>query len=301
MTLFNNPTRRQVLQYGAFAGVGIGITLLFKDLPSRASSQSSSPANQSFTQDLGNGVDLEMLFIPGGTFLMGSPESEAKRESNEGPQHQVTVPAFFMGKFEVTQQQYQAVMGNNPSHFKGDDRPVEQVSWDDAVAFCQSLSNSETSKQNGRTYRLPTEAEWEYACRAGTKTPFYFGDTISTDWTNYDDTYAYGVGKNRQQTTEVKMFKAHANAFGLCDMHGNVWEWCADDWNGSYVDKPKNPKQNGSLIWSSSDEALKLQRGGSWVSASWICRSANRNGFRRDFRYYDVGFRLVVGFVSRTL
>ncbi len=299
VTISVKPTRRKVLQFAALAIIGVGISVQVD----RFRRKPSAP-HQSFTQDLGNGVSLKMVLIPGGTFLMGSPESEDERERWEGPQHQVTVPAFFMGKFEVTQQQYQAVMGNNPSRFKGDNRPVEKVSWDDAVAFCQSLSDNETSKQNGRTYRLPTEAEWEYACRAGTKTPFYFGEMIHTDWANYYGNSVYGASKKgiaRQQTTEVEMFKAHANAFGLCDMHGNVSEWCADDWHSSYTDKPENLKQNGSLIWLSSDEAEKLLRGGSLGLYPRSCRSAHRNRYGHDERYnFNIGFRLVVS-VSRTL
>ncbi|MDF0556853.1 formylglycine-generating enzyme family protein [Kamptonema sp. UHCC 0994] len=121
------------------------------------------------------------MSIPGGSFVMGSPDTEAGRDNDEGPQHNVTVAPFFMGKYEVTQEQYEAVMGNNPSNFKGAKRPVEQVSWDDAVAFCQKLS-----QKTGKNYRLPSEAEWEYACRAGTKTPFYFGETITPDLVNYE-------------------------------------------------------------------------------------------------------------------
>ncbi|WP_442949554.1 formylglycine-generating enzyme family protein [Nostoc sp.] len=173
-----------------------------------------------FVEDLGNGVTLEMVQIPGGTFTMGSPEGEAERESNESPQRQVKVPGFFIGKYEVTQAQYQAIIGTNPSNLKGEKRPVEQVSWDDAVEFCKKLS-----QKTGKTYRLPSEAEWEYACRAGTTTPFYFGETITTDLVNHDGNYLYGSapkGEHRQQTTDVGKFPP--NSFGLYDMCGNVWE-----------------------------------------------------------------------------
>ncbi len=179
----------------------------------------------SFQENLGNGVFLEMIAIPGGTFLMGSPENEAERLSYESPQHQVTVPSFFMGKYQLTQAQYQAIIGDNPSSFKGDNRPVESVSWDDAVTFCQKLT-----QKTGNNYRLPSEAEWEYACRARTKTPFYFGDNINPDLVNYNGNYPYKSapkGKYREQTTDVGTFPP--NAFGLYDMHGNVWEWCEDD------------------------------------------------------------------------
>ncbi len=183
-----------------------------------------------------------MMSIPAGTFLMGSPENELKRESNEGPQHEVRVSQFFMARYLVTQAQWRAVaemspvereLDVDPSSFKGANRPVEKVSWDDAVEFCARLS-----AHTGRPYRLPTEAEWEYACRAGTKTPFHFGETITTDLANYRGTDSeeynwsgsYGSGPKgeyREETTVVDHFDV-ANAFGLCDMHGNVWEWCQD-------------------------------------------------------------------------
>ena len=210
----------------------------------------------SFTEDLGNGVKLEMIAIPGGTFLMGSPENEAERQDYESPKHQVTVPSFFMGKYPLTQAQYQAILGSNPSYFKGNNRPVETVSWDDAVLFCQKLS-----QRTGKNYRLPSEAEWEYACRAGTKTPFSFGDNITPDLVNYDGNYPYKSapkGKYRQQTTDVRTFPP--NTFGLYDMHGNVWEWCEDDWHENYINAPTD----GSAWNSQSDSRYKLLRGGSW-------------------------------------
>ncbi len=164
-------------------------------------------------EDLGNGVKLEMVQIPGGTFTMGSPESEAERLDRESPQRQVRVPGFFMGKYKITQAEYQAIMGINPASFKGEKRPVERVSWDDAVEFCEKLS-----QKTGKPYRLPSEAEWEYACRAGTTTPFYFGETITTDLVNYDGKYPYGSapkGKYRRETTNVGIFPP--NSFGLYD------------------------------------------------------------------------------------
>jgi formylglycine-generating enzyme required for sulfatase activity len=171
-----------------------------------------------------------MVLILGGTFLMGSPDDELDRYDDEGPQHEVSVPTFFMGKFPITQAQWRVVaetysqvkqeLDPDPANFKGDNRPVERVSWLDAVEFCARLS-----RETGREYRLPTEAEWEYACRAGTSTPFYFGDTITTDLANYDsDGKRYGQGPegtSRGETTEVGSL-ANANPFGLYDMHGNV-------------------------------------------------------------------------------
>jgi formylglycine-generating enzyme required for sulfatase activity len=252
-------------------------------------------AQSSFTEDLGNGVKLEMIAIPGGTFWMGSPANEAERGDNESPQHQVTVPSFFMGKYPLTQAQYQAIMGKNPAYFKGNNRPVENVSWDDAVRFCQKLS-----QRTGKNYRLPSEAEWEYACRAGTKTPFSFGDNITTDLVNYNGNYPYKSapkGKYREQTTDVGTFPPTfpPNPFGLYDMHGNVWEWCEDDWHENYIDAPTD----GSAWNSQSGSNTKLLRGGSWDNFARYCRSAIRAWLSRDGRSYDYGFRVVSSF--RTL
>jgi formylglycine-generating enzyme required for sulfatase activity len=238
-----------------------------------------------FAEDLGNGVTLEMVQIPGGTFTMGSPENEAGRLESEGPQHQVKVPSFFMGRYVVTQAQYQAIMGSNPANFKGDKRPVEQVSWDDAVEFCKKLS-----QKTGRTYRLPSEAEWEYACRAGTTTPFYFGETITTDLVNYNGDYPYGSapkGEYRNQTTEVGEFPP--NAFGLYDMHGNIWEWCEDVYNENYQDAPRD----GSAWLTGKDNDRKLLRGGSWILYAVLGRAANRYVHTHALRVDLVGFRLV--------
>ncbi len=161
----------------------------------------SSHKAKFFSEDLGNGIKLEMVYIPGGSFLMGSPENEKEREDNESPQHQVTLQPFYMSKYPITQDQYQAIMGNNPSHFKGGDRPVECITWYDTTDFCQKLS-----QKTGKTYRLPSESQWEYACRAGTTTPFYFGETITSELVNYDGNYTHGKapkGKFRAETTDV--------------------------------------------------------------------------------------------------
>jgi formylglycine-generating enzyme required for sulfatase activity len=243
-----------------------------------------------FIEDLGNGVILEMAAIPGGTFMMGSPKNEERRFDNESPQHRVTVPGFFMGKYPVTQAQYQAIMGTNPSFFKGSNRPVEWVSWNDAVKFCKLLS-----ERTGKTYRLPSEAEWEYACRAGTTTPFHFGETITTDLANYNGNYTYASaprGEYRKQTTDVGSFPP--NAFGLYDMHGNVREWCLDDW----VNRYNNAPTDGSAVTSSTTS--KLLRGGSWYNLPGNCRSAYRYD---DFLVNDrslIGFRVVCSGAART-
>lgn len=244
---------------------------------------------QYFTEDLGNGVGLDMVMIPAGSFVMGSPEEEEGSFDRERPQHTVTLPSFFMGKYPVTQAQWRVVaelpqmnreLDPAPSRFKGDDRPVENVTWYDAVEFCDRLS-----EKTGRNYRLPSEAEWEYACRAGTTTPFHFGETISTDLSNYrgidwnfdDEIYSgfYGKGERgvfREVTTPVGSFKV-ANAFGLYDMHGNVWEWCIDHLHESYEGAPTD----GSAWVTNKDGAYRIVRGGSWYLSPKNCRSALRN------------------------
>ncbi len=243
-----------------------------------------------FVEDLGDGVTLEMVNIPEGTFTMGSPAKEKERDRDEGPQHQVTVQSFYMGKYEVTQEQYQAIMGKNPSHFPGKKRPVEKVSWNDAVEFCLRLS-----QKTGQTYRLPSEAEWEYAARAGTTTPFYFGETITTDLVNYNGNHIYASapkGKYRQQTTDVGIFPP--NAFGLYDMHGNVWEWCQDIWHDNYNGAPSDGSlwQSREKIFSFFSLKQRLLRGGSWDSYPSICRCALRNGDNPNVVLNNVGFRV---------
>ncbi|HIK56998.1 MAG TPA: SUMF1/EgtB/PvdO family nonheme iron enzyme [Synechococcales cyanobacterium M55_K2018_004] len=250
-----------------------------------------------FIEDLGNGVTLEMVVIPGGTFQMGSKEYSA-----EQPIHRVTIAPFCLGKYPVTQAQWNAVAGfpkvkidlnPDPSAFKGGDRPVECISWLEAVEFCDRLNRfveSRSSHQPKRTYRLPSEAEWEYACRAGTTTPFHFGETITTDLANYDGNYTYGSepkGEFRQQTTPVGSF-AIANAFGLYDMHGNVWEWCADHWHENYQGAPTD----GSAWITGGDGDRRLLRGGSWLNYPWYCRSASRVWAGADDRFDCFGFRL---------
>jgi formylglycine-generating enzyme required for sulfatase activity len=244
-----------------------------------------------------------MVKIPGGRFQMGSPDTEAGRQDNEGPQHYVDVPEFFMGKYVVTQGQWKAIASRtdlkvkldlelDPSRFKERyknidrwKRPVECVSWYQTVEFCKRLS-----KLTGRNYRLPSEAEWEYACRAGTTTPFYFGETITTELVNYDCNYTYGngpKGEYRKQTIPVGQFPA--NAFGLYDMHGNVLEWCADEWHDNYAGAPTD----GS-VWLNGNKDSSPLRGGSWVDIPNNCRSAIRDNFdRRGDHDFLTGFRVV--------
>ena len=249
---------------------------------------------QAFRQTIGD-TFLDLVAVPGGTFTMGSPDSELERSDDEGPQREVNVPAVLMGKYPVTQAQWKAVaalpkverdLNADPANFKGDNLPVETVDWDDAVEFCQRLS-----KQTGREYRLPSEAEWEYACRAGMTTPFHFGETITTDLANYDGSSAYGSGPKGQfrgKTTEVGSFKI-ANAFGLYDIHGNVWEWCLDYWHDNYQGAPTD----GSAWTTSGDDTRRRLRGGSWHILPRYCRSASRRWFVRGYTGSSLGFRIV--------
>ncbi len=232
--------------------------------------------DKSLKEDLDDDITPEMVKIPGSAFIMGSPEGENGRNSNESPQHYVNVPTFFMSKFEITQEQYQQVMGENPSYFKGDKRPVENVSWNDAVEFCRRLS-----LETGRNYRLPTEAEWEYAARAGKTTPFYSGEIITSNLANY--------GNNNKGTTEVGTFPA--NAFGLYDMHGNVFEWVQDHWHENYIGAPTD---GSAWIGNSNDSSRRVLRGGSWLHSSDIARSARRGWWHRYNKTHHYGFRVVL-------
>lgn len=235
-------------------------------------------------EDLGNGVKLEMVHIPAGSFMMGSPSGEGN--DNERPQHPVTfAQPFYLGKYAITQEQWQAVMGNNPSSFKGGKRPVEQVTWNDAVSFCQKLS-----EKTGKTYRLPSEAEWEYACRAGTTTAFHFGETVTPDLVNYDGNNPYGSapkGLYRQETTPVGSFPP--NAFGLYDMQGNVWEWCADPWHGNYNGAPSD-----GTSWTTGGDSNRVLRGGSWDDDAVHCRAADRHYNSAGLSCRYGGFRVAV-------
>jgi formylglycine-generating enzyme required for sulfatase activity len=249
-----------------------------------------------FTEDLGKQVMLEMVSIPGGKFMMGSPDTEKERDSYEGPQHEVTVAPFFLGKYPVTQAQWQRIaalpevksnLNPDPSKFKGANRPVETISWLDAMEFCARLS-----RETGREYFLPSEAQWEYACRAGTNTPFHFGETITPELANYDGNYNYASGpKGRYywETTTVGNFPI-ANAFGLYDMHGLVWEWCADPWHLNY----RNAPNDGSVWQADGNDNYRVFRGGSWHSLPLVCRSAYRYRYSPVYRYRTIGFRVAV-------
>jgi formylglycine-generating enzyme required for sulfatase activity len=221
---------------------------------------------------------MRFKFLPGGRFRMGSESGD----SDERPVHDVTLtPAFYMGVYEVTQEQYERVMGKNPSHFKGSNNPVEMVSWDDAVEFCRRLSALPEEKVAGRVYRLPTEAEWEYACRAGTDTAYSFGD-------DENELGECAWSRDNSGSTTHPVGKKKPNAWGLYDMHGNVWEWCSD-WYGDY---PSGSVTNPS---GASSGSSRVYRGGSWGAYAGHCRSAYRDyGFTPDGRRNSLGFRLVL-------
>jgi formylglycine-generating enzyme required for sulfatase activity len=247
---------------------------------------SSAAIDSQFVEDIGNGVILEMAPIPGGAFIMGAPPGEPDSRDSERPQHRVTVPPFRMGRYAVTIAQWQALMGDlpegiyrlDPRFAAGERQPVVRASWNDADAFCRQLS-----ARTGRPYRLPAEAEWEYACRAGTTTPFWFGTTVDPDVVNC-------AAAGHSLTVPVGSLGA-ANPFGLFDMHGNVWEWCDDRWNSSYEGAPAD----GSAWRVGADARTRVLRGGYWASPAALCRAAARS-FAGDLtaRSRQFGFRIAM-------
>ena len=277
--------------------------------------QSRKSRARYFAESLNDGAVIEMVEVPGGAYSMGTSSDEidqiakdhgraverdmkdrlSERLRWETPQHMVNLTGFYLSKFEVTQTQWRAVaqlpkvsrdLVSDPSFFKGGSRPVEMVSWDDAMEFCDRLSRA-----TGRKYRLPTEAEWEYACRAGSKSPFHFGETMTPAWANYDakSPYASGPkGDSRQQTISVGSLGV-ANAFGLYDMHGNVWEWCLDTWHDNYIQAPRDGKSRDR----EANNYVKVIRGGAWNSFAGECRASSRNRITSPFKLNGVGFRVV--------
>lgn len=252
--------------------------------------------SQSFQEDLGEGVLLDMVYIPEGTFLMGSSLGEAGSQICEQPQHSVNLKGFFLAKFPVTQKQWEIVaqypkinrdLVVDPSEFKGSDRPVESISWEDAVEFCHRLS-----QHSQRPYQLPSEAQWEYACRGGSTTAFNFGPTLTSDLANYMAKRLYAKessGLYRQETTSVTAF--YPNSWGLYDLHGNVWEWCADAWYSSY----ENASTSGKPRVSSQHETRRVLRGGSWDEDAYHCRCASRYAYHpQAVGVSRIGFRVML-------
>jgi formylglycine-generating enzyme required for sulfatase activity len=255
-----------------------------------------------------NSIGMKLVRIPAGKFLMGSPTTEAGRNSDE-PQHEVEITKdFWLGAYEVTQKQFEAVMRKNPSWFsaagKGKEQvkgmstgdfPVENLSWDDALGFFRKLSALPAEKKAGRLYRLPTEAEWEYACRAGTKTVFHFGASLSSTQANFEGNFPYGgapKGPSLNRTCKVGSYKP--NAYGLYDMHGNVDEWCIDWYASDYYSK--SPRRDPS---GPDAGTARVVRGGAWRSHGVSCRSAIRGERVPAYRGHDVGFRVVMVQTSR--
>jgi formylglycine-generating enzyme required for sulfatase activity len=251
---------------------------------------------------LTNSIGMKLVPIPKGTFIMGSPNDEPLRRKNE-TQHEVKISKpFYMGAYPVTQKQYRKVMGTNPSCFSKDgdgnvevhgldtdDFPVENVSWRDARKFCAKLSALPAEKKAGRKYRLPDEAEWEYACRAGTTTPFHFGKSASSKEANFDGSRPYGgaaKGPFLDRTCKVGSYKP--NAWGLYDMHGNVWQFCADWFKKDYDDD--DPKDEPTGPGSGLSPML---RGGSWINDGGKCRAACRDTTCPANRESFIGFRVV--------
>jgi formylglycine-generating enzyme required for sulfatase activity len=246
----------------------------------------------SFSEDLQQGVGLEMVKIPGGNFLMGSLASEIGHSQQEAPQTQVAVADCWMSKFPITQIQWKAVsklplvnrsIKANPSKFKGSHHPVESISWYDAVEFCNRLI-----QHTGKPYRLPSEAEWEYACRAGTDTAFHFGETLIPTVANYGNNSST-TGKNFNGTNSVGQYQV-ANLFGLYDMHGNVWEWCTDCWRKDYT----QPEFKAGEF---PENHPRVTRGGSWFDDMTSCRSASRMADDPEIPASTIGFRVIFSFL----
>ena len=236
------------------------------------------------SESLGGGLTLELVYIPGGAFLMGSPRSEGYDE--ERPQHRVQAAPFWMGVCPVTQDQWRALMPAPRCRSVGPNLPVDRISWAEASQFCRRLA-----ARAGRAYRLPSEAEWEYACRAGSATPFSCGPTLTTDLANYTGQFVYGeapIGPYRHVSTPADAFPP--NAWGLRDMHGNLWEWCADAWRADYTGAPADGR-----VWGSTQpDAQRVARGGSWHEPPDICRSATRLKVNPAAGDDLIGFRVAV-------
>jgi len=288
--------RRWVMAVLMLAAVVVAAGVLFHTLGAdegRAAQQSAveigpqpEPIDSMTVQLNEDGLELELVWIPPGEFMMGSPESEASRGSDEAQHHVRLTHGFWMGKCEVTQEQWEAVTGKNPSYLRGDmQMPVDNIGYEECQVFLGGLAE----RHPGGTFRLPTEAEWEYACRAGTATPFAFGETISSAQANYNGNAVYGNGTHgRNRKSSIPVGSLYANAWGLYDMHGNVWEFCEDSYGKRYYDRspevdPANAEETGMLVL----------RGGSWRLPPLLCRSATRSRHPRDATRCDGGLRVV--------
>lgn len=265
-----------------------------------------APAAQAQTEITTNSIGMKLSRIPAGSFQMGSPKSEAERRGDESA-HKVSITRpFLIGVHEVTQSEYGRIMGTNAANkavFKGPNAPMDNVTWEDAGAFCRSLSQLGPEKAAGRKYRLPTEAEWEYACRAGTNTVFHFGDSLSVAQANFNGQYPYGnaeAGAYLRKTVNVGSYKP--NAFGLYDMHGNVAEWCSDWYDKEYyydspTEDPKGPPVGVTPTNFTTKAGAKKYylsvRGGCWLDDARACRSACRFKAMPEINYRLIGFRVV--------
>jgi formylglycine-generating enzyme required for sulfatase activity len=277
---------------------------LSHQLPMPIAITRSTETRPGYTEALSDAIGIPMVFIPSGTFRMGSPDDEAERRSSEGPQHDVTLAAFCMGQFPITQAQWRIVadwkpverkLDAAPSRFKGvaeasqneNRNPVESITWEAAIEFCARLR-----RHTGRNYTLPSEAQWEYACRAGTTTPFHFGATLTPELARYDWSNVYAdtpVEQQKWQQNPSPVGSFPANAWGLHDMHGNVWEWCLDDWHDNYKGAPTDG--SAWINKNAENQSRKVFRGGSWIYYPWLCRSAARfNNYAHD---YSDGFRVI--------
>jgi formylglycine-generating enzyme required for sulfatase activity len=272
--------------------------------PSAASGQDKPPAPDD-EKTITNSIGMKLVLIPAGKFQMGSPETEEGRESKE-LQHEVSITRpFFMGAYETTQREWETVMQKkfNQSQFNSSrggsyDHPVENMTWYMVVDFCKKLSELPDEKKAGRTYRLPTEAEWEYACRAGTKTPYHCGKSLSSKQANFNGNFPSGGAEKGDYLRKTEKVGSHApNAWGLYDMHGNVAEWCSDYYDPKYFsDSPKeDPKGPAKGVFPTdyNKDFYRVVRGGCWVDEAVACRSAYRFRAMPHDAYRLIGFRVV--------
>ena len=303
---FCRPGRATVTTVGAvlvLSGLAVGLWLALQRNHSQAEPVAENVKEAEHAKEIVNSHQMKFVLIPKGAFLMGSPKTEDHRGDDE-EQHQVTLTKdFYLGIHEVTQSQYQGVMGDNPSCFtptgagkakvrakETSQSPVECVTWHQAVEFCKKLGESANEKSAKRSYRLPTEAEWEYACRAGTTTALHIGDVVDSYAANFNGLSPYGAGRGGPfHRTTVRVGEYPANKFGLFDMHGNVMEWCSDWYAADYY--KESPKEDPRGPEAGTDKAT---RGGAWSNSGKACRSAVRTKLAPGSSHYGLGFRVVL-------